>query len=68
MAIRSARQVGKSFLREKERVFALRFNSDKPSLVEAQASLSGGGNRSFRLLSLPLYMTGQAMRLCRENM
>jgi len=57
-----------AFLREKERDFALRFNSDVPSLFDAETSLSGGGNRPFRLLSLPLYMSGQALRLCRENM
>jgi len=55
------------FLREKERSFALRFNTDAPSLLDATTSLADGRNRRFRLLSLPLYMVGQARRLCREG-
>jgi hypothetical protein len=31
-----------------------------------ETSLADGRNRSFRLLSLPLYMVGQVRRLCRE--
>jgi uncharacterized protein len=54
------------FLREKGRDFGLRFNADFPSLLEAETSLADGRNRPFRLLSLPLYMAGQARRLCRE--
>jgi hypothetical protein len=54
------------FLREKKRSFALRFNADPPSLLDATTSLADGRNRRFRLLSLPLYMVGQAKRLCRE--
>ena len=54
------------FLREKGRDFGLRFNADAPSLLDAETSLADGRNRSFRLLSLPLYMVGQARRLCRE--
>ena len=54
------------FLREKKRDFGLRFNADVPSLLEAETSLADGGNKPFRLLSLPLYMAGQARRLCRE--
>jgi hypothetical protein len=53
------------FLREKGLDFALRFNTDPPSLLETRTSLSGGDQRSFRLLSLPLYLIGQAERLCR---
>ena len=52
------------FLREKRRDFALRFNSDVPSLLDARTSLADGENRPFRLLSLPLYMVLQAPRLC----
>ena len=55
------------FLREKGRDFGLRFNTDIPSLLDAETSLADGKNRSFRLLSLPLYMAGQALRLCRES-
>lgn len=58
------------FLREKKLDFALRFNADLPSLTKARTSLAGAknGNGAFRLLSLPLYMAGQAVGLCRENM
>jgi len=52
------------FLREKKRDFGLRFNSDAPSILETRTSLPDGGSRPFRLLSLPLYMVGQARRLC----
>ena len=54
------------FLRDKKRSFALRFNADKPSLLDAKTSLADGQNVPFRLLSLPLYMVGQTRRLCRE--
>jgi len=54
------------FLREKGRSFGLRFNADVPSLLDAETSLADGGNRPFALLSLPLYLVGQARRLCRE--
>ena len=52
------------FLREKNREFGLRFNADVPSFLAAKTCLSDGDNRPFRLLSLPLYMVGQAQRLC----
>lgn len=55
------------FVREKRRDFALRFNSETPSLCRVQTSLSTGEQKSFRLLSLPLYLVGQAQRLCRES-
>ena len=54
------------FLREKEREFGLRLNTDVPSLLEAEAPGVGGVKRPFRLLSLPLYMVEEAARLCRE--
>ena len=53
------------FIREKARDFAMRFNSDKPSLCQARTGLATGPQRPFRLLSLPLYMVGQSQRLCR---
>jgi hypothetical protein len=56
------------FVREKESGFALRFNSDRPSLLEVEIGSADCGSRSFRLLSLPLYLAGQARRLCRESM
>lgn len=55
------------FVREKHRDFALRFNSDTPSLCRVQTSLSTGEQKSFRLLSLPLYLVGQAQRLCQAG-
>lgn len=53
------------FVREKHRKFALRFNSDKPSLCQITTSLAAGPQQPFSLLSLPLYMVGQTQRLCR---
>ncbi len=53
------------FLSEKQRGSALRLNSDLPSLVRGRVAMSQGP-LSFELLSLPLYMVGQARRLCRE--
>jgi predicted AAA+ superfamily ATPase len=53
------------FVQERECRFALRFNSDCPSLCDCQTALATGPRRSFRLLSLPLYMVGEARRLCR---
>lgn len=52
------------FLSEKHQSFGLRLNSDVPSLLETQTSTVGGSNQPFRLLSLPLYLIGQARRLC----
>jgi predicted AAA+ superfamily ATPase len=54
------------FLREKQRDFGLRLNTDLPSLLDAETCVAGGGNRPFRLLSLPLYLVEQASRLCRD--
>lgn len=54
------------FIREKNRAFALRFNSDAPSPCRARTSLSTGAQRPFFLLSLPFYLVGQAQRLCRS--
>jgi len=54
------------FLTEKKREFGLRFNSDQPSLLDATTSVARGASKPFRLLSLPLYMVGQAARLCHE--
>jgi predicted AAA+ superfamily ATPase len=54
------------FLREKERAFGIRLNSDVPSLLDAKTSFPGGADVPFRLLSLPLYLVGQVRRLSRE--
>jgi predicted AAA+ superfamily ATPase len=53
------------FLREKSRKFGLRFNMDRPSLLEAKTSVATGPQTQFQLLSLPLYMVGQTTRLCK---
>jgi uncharacterized protein len=52
------------FLQEKHRGFGLRFNMDRPSLLEAQTSVAASPQTPFKLLSLPLYLVGQAFRLC----
>jgi len=54
------------FVHEKGRDLALRLNSDQPSILDARTSLAGAGGERFRLVSLPLYMVGQARRLCKE--
>lgn len=53
------------FLREKARAFAVRLNSDPPSLLDTTATLPTGDRVAFRLLSLPLYLVGQVRRLVR---
>jgi predicted AAA+ superfamily ATPase len=55
------------FLKEKKRTFGLRFSTDLPSLLEAQTAVPGTKPVQYRLLSLPLYMVGQARRLCQEH-
>ena len=54
------------FLQEKHCRLGLRFNADLPSIVEAQTSVAGTEPKSFHLVSLPLYLVGQAKRLCKE--
>ena len=54
------------FLQEKRRDFGLRFNADVPSLLRDSKKLSNGTTVDYRLLSLPLYMAGQARRLVSE--
>jgi len=54
------------FLREKNRAFGIRLNSDVPSLLEAETALPDGKNVPFKLLSLPLYLVGQVRRLAQE--
>jgi predicted AAA+ superfamily ATPase len=54
------------FLRERERSFAVRFNAERPSLLDGTTALADGRNRKFRLLSLPLYLVGQFLRLCED--
>ena len=54
------------FLKEKRRDFALRFNADAPSLLRDSKGLPDGTRIGYHLLSLPLYMVGQARRLVVE--
>lgn len=54
------------FLREKGRSLGLRLSSAPPSLLDTTATLPDGGEVSFRLLSLPLYLVGEVRRLCGE--
>ena len=54
------------FLKDKRRDFALRFNADVPSLLRDSKGLPDGTRIDYHLLSLPLYMVGQARRLVVE--
>ena len=51
------------FLLEKQRSFGLRFNGDVPSLMQGSTLTADKARVNFDLLSLPLYMVGQARRL-----
>jgi len=51
------------FLAQKSYDFGLRFNSDFPSLLDAEANVRALPSRPFRLLSLPFYLVGQTRRL-----
>ena len=54
------------FVREKSCDLALRFNADPPSLLRDSRKLPDGTTVSYDLLSLPLYLVGQARRLIGE--
>ena len=54
------------FLSEKRREFGLRFNARRPSLLHDTKKLTDGTPVHYRLLSLPLYLAGQARRLVKE--
>ena len=54
------------FIREKSSPFALRFNGDPPSLLRDSRKLPDGTTVRYDLLSLPLYLVGQARRLIGE--
>ena len=51
------------FLREKKSSLGVRFNSDGLSLLDTKTAMPDGLEISYKLLSLPLYMVGQARRL-----
>ena len=54
------------FLREKRRHLALRLDASPPSLRRTEVTLPDGARLPFRLLSLPLYLCGEARRLLAE--
>ena len=54
------------FIREKATGLALRFNADPPSLLRDVRKLPDGTTVRYDLLSLPLYLVGQARRLIGE--
>ena len=54
------------FIREKSTGLALRFNADPPSLLRDVRKLPDGTTVRYDLLSLPLYLVGQARRLIGE--
>ena len=54
------------FLKEKQYHFALRFNADVPSLWVDNKKLTDGSAIDYELLSLPMYLVGQAQRLMQD--
>ncbi len=54
------------FLKEKHRSFAIRFNADRPSLLNDTKLLTDGREINYLLLSLPLYMVGQSDKLLQQ--
>lgn len=54
------------FCQEKQCKCALRFNSDKPSVIKDASATTTQGKLTYNLLSLPLYMAGEAKRLAEE--
>jgi len=51
------------FIQEKRPSMCVRFNSKPPSFFKGLTTLPDRQNTAFRLLSIPLYMAGQARRL-----
>ena len=54
------------FVAEKSSDFAIRFNAHAPSLLRDTRRLADGSVIDYRLLSLPLYLAGQARRLAAD--
>ena len=54
------------FMAEKKTKLALRFNTDKPSLLDVADTMHDGTRISYRLLSLSLYFIDHARRLTAE--
>jgi len=51
------------FASEKKSTLAIRFNQDKPSLVDITSRIPGRPEHTFKLLSLPLYLVSEMKRL-----
>ena len=51
------------FAAEKGSDLAVRFNQDKPSLIEVNSRIPGKADHTFKLLSLPLYMVSETGRI-----
>ena len=56
------------FLAGKRCDFAIRLNTDVPSLLHDTRRLADGSAIEYRLLSLPLYLAGQVRRLAAESL
>lgn len=56
------------FLKEKNSDFAVRFNADRPSIMDASHQLHDSSTKKYRLLSLPLYLAGECRRLLAEHL
>lgn len=55
-----------TFMAEKKYKLALRFNTDTPSQFQVNTDINTIGNANYLLISLPLYLSGQAKRLLNE--
>lgn len=55
------------FMAERKFPLAIRLNIDKPSLADVDVKTAKGNRAQYKLLSLPLYMTGEILRLLRPS-
>jgi len=55
------------FIHEKHWPFAVRFNADKPSILDDKVKIPHQDACSYRLLSLPFYLAGQLNRLLADG-
>ncbi len=55
------------FVAEKKAPVALRFNAMPPSCSRQKTSIAGKDKAPFMLISLPLYLVGQARRLIADG-
>lgn len=53
------------FANEKKTKLAVRINGDKPNIAKVNSALAGS-HASFKLMSIPFYLTGQLLRLLSE--